>query len=556
MRKNPYLAHYFGAALDSSCEEEVVNASTNFVFFPGPKHMTQRVFRPSRGPEPSKEPRTPVRTPPSNLTAGIRMPTAVARDGFPSSPPEWTNRLPPLSPSASLRSTPVEVYTGGRNLLHSDIAATPSESTMKVCISQPLPPSNVAVRAEAPGWDPIIRQSHSALAQAKQLLDVNTQASDAATPILNGVLSTVTSGERQREREEVPHVSPTKTPCEGELTLPGPTSSCTLLSSAERHTLDVNVPLQSPKVSTSAEASPQAPVVNASPREEGEDIVPSPMSSSLPTNWVSSRPDLSALQQSVAPAPLQTRCLVLMPNPDAAACALKRWSRRPPFVSPTPNRESAVSIRPTVHEREPFVVSAERPHSRAQGRKKKSASRERNRGDGLISVSSVYGILERLADVVRPQSDSNHVDSNGATGRLAASTEPRQSLNASIENRQSGGTHRKDRLTREPNVEPKALMANAPRIEGDDFFANDQREALNSVVPTSQLQPVGVTLQRSLPMQRRASSARRPSFSRAPRTPSYALPTESWLCKGAELDEGHVDSSCILEGNKTKGPLR
>ncbi|RNF03241.1 putative UDP-Gal or UDP-GlcNAc-dependent glycosyltransferase [Trypanosoma rangeli] len=552
MRKNPYLAHYFGAALDSSCEEGV-NAATGFVHFPNSKHMTQRVFRPSRGLEPSKEPHTPVHTPTSNLTAGIRMPTTEALGDFPSSPPEWRNRLPPLSPSASLRSTPVEMYTTRRDSLHSDIATTPSDSPENIYASQTPQHLNAVIKIEPPGWDPRIRQSHAALAQVNKILDMDKKTTAVAPPILGGVPGVVTSGERQEEAEGEPQVSLTKTPCEGELIPPGSTSSCAPMSSVGRHTVDASVPSESLTALKAAEVSPHGLVLDASPREEGEYIVPSPTSSSAPTNRVGSHPDPSAFQKSVASFPFQTKCLVLTPNPDAAACALKRCSRRPPYVSATQNRESAVPGGPAVHEREPPVVSAERPCSQPNGDEK---SKKRNKNDGLISVASLYGILERLANVMRAQPDVHLVDSNGAPRRLDASSEPQHSLNTSIENRQSGRMNRKDPSMRTPTVEPKVLMGNAPRVEGNDFFVNDHHEALNSVVPTSQLQPVGVTLQRPVPIQRRAASARRPSLNRAPGMPSYALPTESWLCKGVELDDDRVESSCITEGTKNKGALR
>ncbi|ESL05556.1 hypothetical protein TRSC58_06790 [Trypanosoma rangeli SC58] len=555
MRKNPYLAHYFGAALDSSCEQEV-NAATGFVHFPNSKHMTQRVFRPSRGLELSKEPHTPVRTPTSNLTAGIRMPTTEALGGFPSSPPEWRNRLPPLSPSTSLRSTSAELYTSRRDLLHSDIATTPSDSPENIRTSQTPQHLNAVITIEAPGWDPTIRQSHAALAQVNEILDMDKKTSAVAPPILSGVPGIVASGERQEETEGEPQASLTKVPREGELTPPGPTSSCVPMSSVAvgRHTVDASISSESLTALKAAEVFPQGLVLDASPREEGEDILPSPTSSFAPTNRVGSRPDPSAFQKSVASVPFQTKCLVLTPNPDAAACALKRCSRRPPYVLATQNRESAVPGAPAVHEKEPHVVSAERPRSQPNGENKKS--KKRNKNDGLIPVASLYGILERLANVVRAQSDVRPVDSGSGARRLDASTELLHSLNTSIENRQSSGMNRKNPSMRAPIVEPRVLMGDAPRVEGNELFVNDHHEALKSVLPTSQLQPVGVTLHHPVPIQRRAASARRPSFNRAPGTPSYALPTESWLCKGVELDDDRVESSCITEGTKTKGALR
>ncbi|EAN99666.1 hypothetical protein, conserved [Trypanosoma cruzi] len=557
MRKNPYLAHYFGAALDSSFEEEGINAAANFAYFPNSKHMTQRVFCPSRESELSNGSSTAVCTPPSNVTPGIRVAATRARDGFPSSPPEYTNRLPPLPLSASRRSTPVEVYTDRQNSFYTDLSITRSNSPMGIRTHQtPEHPSIEVFNRGAPGWGSMIRQSHAAVAEVRELLGAEKATPAASMPVANGVISAVESDGGQNEVGTETKVSPATSLYEGENTRTGTTSSYVPMSCAEHHPVDVSLVPQSTIALPSAEATSQRPAPNASSQEEEKNIVTNSISSHDAPNKIGHRPDPPALQQSTASVPLQVKCFVLTLNPDAVACALKRLSRQPPYVYAMQNNESTVQGESNMPEKVSPVVSTGRPKSRSHGERKKSKSKGQDRKDGVISVASLYGILERLADVVRPQSESRCVDSNEKRGDLDGSFQPPHSLNVSGEKGERIDTYCKERSMREPVVAPKVLMGNAPRIEGRDFPLNDHREAFNSIVPTSQLQSVGVNVQRPLYRQRRTSSARRPSASRAPRTPSYALPTESWLCKGAELNDAPVDASFIMEGSKTKGALR
>ncbi|EKF31875.1 UDP-Gal or UDP-GlcNAc-dependent glycosyltransferase, putative [Trypanosoma cruzi marinkellei] len=557
MRKNPYLAHYFGAALDSSFEEEGINAAAHFAYFPNSKHMTQRVFCPSRESERSNGSSTAVCTPPSNVTPGIRVVATRARDGFPSSPPEYTNRLPPLPLSASRRSTPVEVSTDRQNSFHTDLSIARSNSPMGICTHQtPERPSLEIFNREAPGWGPMIRQSHAALAEVRELLGAQKATPAVSMPVANGVISAVESDGGHNEVGTELKVSPATSLYEWENTKTVTTSSCVPMSCAENHSVDVSLVPQSTVALPSAEVTSQRPAPNVSSREEEKSIVPNSTSSPDAPKEIVHRPDPSALQQSAASAPLQVNCFVLTLNPDAVACALKRLSRQPPYVSTIQNNESTVQGESNVPEKVPPVVSTERPKSQFHCEKRKSKSKGRDRKDGVISVASLYGILERLADVVRPQPEGRSVDSSEKKGELDGPFQPPRSLNVSGEKGERPDTYSKERSMREPVVAPKVLMGNAPRIEGGNFPLNDHREAFNSIVPTSQLQFVGVNAQRPLYRQRRASSARRPSVSRAPRTPSYALPTESWLCKGAELNDAPVDASFIMEGSKTKGALR
>lgn len=570
MPKNPYLAHYFGTALDYSDNEgEIgVNANKNFSYFPTAKHMTQHVFHPLRGVVPVNESCPAVCTPPSGVTADLSHMARASGDRSLSCPPssscppsvanEWKNRLPSLLPQESRFSTSLEMCTKQLGPLHNGVSPSDADSSGNCRSQEPLRHSSVVtVDKEPSSWDSMIRQSHAAIFRVKELLDYDKEIPAATNSCPTNVLDAPQLDAEQNERE-TRQVENEKV---GDFPLT-PLSSCISVSTVDRQ--DCAATNQQPSVKSAlVETTPQGSVDVLSLENKEGNGAASPMQTSRPLFDLvkpHSVDGVGNLQRPTLSDPLKAKCLVLTLNSDAPACAAKRLSRRPPKTVLTPSlctggQYEASAARPSIISP---AASAEMPTSSLRDGKRRSRHKKRGSREGVISVNSLYGILERLADVVHPRlvGGGTQVDSESRKAVSDACDGALYCRDFLSENCRVTDIDGRGNTLKQTVQAPKVLMGNAPRLEKKETAVGDRCEALNSTFPTSQLPSVGVGQHHTSLIQQRTSSARRRSLSRLQKTPRYALPTESWLYKGAELDEADVDTSCILGDVTTKGLSR
>ncbi|ORC91945.1 putative UDP-Gal or UDP-GlcNAc-dependent glycosyltransferase [Trypanosoma theileri] len=505
MRQNPYLAHYFSASPDTSAEDAVAEfGGHNGPTFVHSRHMQQRVFRPSsRGGA-----LTAACTPPSTPSGG----------------------RPPLSPGGSRHSTPVE--TNGKQHSHVAMFVNGIQDGLR----------NVSPRQgkveSVTNWDSMIRHSHEVIAQAKELLNIEnaSEVDDVGRSSTQAVhTASQTSLKKEEEQQE-----------QREQKIPDKV---------------INDNLAHSKTMTKAEETSKEPssVVLQEEKEvkvdKGGVLLNSKtvgMQSNLP---VSNNYDENATKIPLVSATPEAKCLVVTLNQNSAECVAKRLTRRPSYAFAFQKNRNSIVSDLNDHPKIPYLVAEEKPVSKPHSKEKnpRSSSKEKKKKkEGVISVASLYGILERLADVVHPRY-VDPVGSNSKNISLDISHERRRSFNNSVEDRRALDETRKRDHARHSVPTPQVLMGSAPRINVNETVVGNDIDVSNGMVPTSQLAMCGVNPHRVFPQ--RAPSARRSSFNRTSKTPGYALPTESWLCKGSELSDVHEDTSSIPNGLIPKGPL-
>ncbi|KAH9601505.1 hypothetical protein LSM04_002984 [Trypanosoma melophagium] len=491
MHQNPYLAQYFSASPDTSVE----NDAPPFV---RSGHMRQRVFRPSA--------RSGAFTPPSTPAAG----------------------RPPLSPASSRHSTPVE--TNGQQHPNFPLLVNGMpENLQKLVVS---PRGGKVEGGGVPNWESMIRHSHDVIAQAKELLNIEnfSEVNDVGSSAKQ-VVYMASQTESKKEKEVIP---------DG------------VISDSLAHTEIVK---------KAEEVSKEPNSVVLQEEEEKMEVNKGIVVSNSKTVCVESKPSVcNNYDRKITQIPVEStipeaKCLVVTLNPNSAECLAKRLTRRPSYAFAFQKNHNSIVSDLNEHPRIPCVVVEEKLVSKSRSKEQKlgsSSKEKKKKEEGVISVASLYGILERLADVVHPRS-VDPVGSNSKKTSLDTSHERRRNPNDSIEDhRERGGLQKRDN-TRRFVPTPQVIVGSAPHINNNEPVVGNDVNIPSGVLPTSQLAKCGVSPHRIVPQ--RAPSARRTSFNRTSGTPGYALPTESWLCKGAEISDVQVDTSSIPNGMIPKGPL-
>ncbi|CBH14444.1 hypothetical protein, conserved [Trypanosoma brucei gambiense DAL972] len=563
MSNNPYLAHYFGEALEDNLGDVAYDAAANFAYFPNAVHMSHRVFRPSKVFQP---------TPEVSGTGGdlFRSDGGSAADVLQSTP-----ATEGAYPSSTLDIPPLRNYVLDKPPRPESGPEVPTDGDCEVThlLRKDLlePTAATSTDVEALEWDLMIEKSRAAIKQARELLthecgpyigaervsspqNYSTVLTPASPKTASSVtISAQTAGSDDNVASQFRFTEEDENWCPG-------SKDRNLNSSSSYASGLVEGPHPAP-----ASGAEMGPMTNT--KEAGE-LLSSPEphmpTSTLPMTEVKAQTMTTPSQPlHNLPTVTEARCVLLTPNPNAAACLAKRLTRRPPPALAVSEEDfSTTSGAPAVvgkvnGETGRAIMYAESVPTPYQSVERNHRKKERSRKiDGTL-VSSLGSVLEQFARSLQARGIGNgcrdYHDSNSWDANCVKLEPVQQTENELKEKKSKCGAEPNERRGRKHCIPPpQVLVGSAPLVGASCAFPGDHYGAFIRAVPTSELPVVNADFYSNV--SRRASSVRRTGNGVAPAAPSYARPTESWLCKGVQLSGGEYgDNNGVIDVKEMSG---
>nr|CCC50571.1 conserved hypothetical protein [Trypanosoma vivax Y486] len=557
MRQNPYLAHCFGAVLDESNECGEYQAEASLHHFSHSGHAACRKSDSQRGVTPMEELHLSQEMPHLHPTQDSRVWQESAVLSSKTCMPLQETRMTlqngmQQSPSAGLGLSNLQSPPQEWPQFQSDSTAPTSIAAVERIHGSTIESTIEAAPGVASGWRNRIEGTRLVIAQARELLDrelpylhselsenvtricsVSTDTAVSSLATCSAPSSIATTGEGGCERAfmacngTVPVVTYSELPGEG------------VTVASENYDEVAHL---------SNTTSVRSPLKRGSQETTGKD-----------TGFVQLvRKDVDSPRASLDMESLtEAKCVLLSLNPDVAGCVAKRLTRRPParmlfqekghLVVPSGlrplqevgNIPGRTAEQPTVV---PHTTTAEQPAANKRDDGKHMKAKGRRRRDKPLTVATLESLLEKLANVMQSRPP---LEKGTDMDILETPEDVQQDLSTS---RLCGVRDFSDGQQKKPAPKqlmppPRVVLGNAPIIATvvapeEDHFASYGR------VSTSELPVVNVGLNGM--SQRRVSNVRHSGSSRAVRAPSYARPTESWLCKGVLLSDLHDMAPGVL----------
>nr|CCC92939.1 conserved hypothetical protein [Trypanosoma congolense IL3000] len=543
MKSNPYLMRYFGDTLEDVSDNCEYDAAANFAYFPNAKHMTQRIFKPSETKKPSEAAMHDEGTsrPHSDGVSFLEAQedeekvTAMGWAPAPIPPNElapcghYVVDKPPLLPSSSRPPTeavPKDVH---------EVSVTPVPAA-----------STSPEQVETVDWDLMIERSRLAIEQAKELLRQECgklfDDTDSHSPAAQRACTSPDSAQSIDSMVVSPQT--VESDCNFASYAQNFSSDANELMSNNRR-LDFDEPLEMTVRPHEVGSTLKLTTLESLPIEEQPQEVNSNAAVSQPTinPLALGASGVNGEEPMASPAitlPVETKCVLLGPNPDVAACIAKRLTRRPPpaltvhkYCNPeTLPRAAVAEVTNRSAEEGPGcseLISS--PNDRMIGTHRLNEHINRY---SVTTVAPGRDTIRQCSHNLRnPHAHpARHSSREVARGVWKEAQPGTNEMEGSHRGRNGPPQGSRGRVLQIPA--PQVLVGNSPQCSTNMLVAGDQRGgSFVRTLPTSELPVVNADFHSSV--VRRSGSVTRSSVSGAMAPPRYARPTESWLCKGLQL---------------------